>query len=203
MSRLSGANLTASEAAHVEFRALVKLDFPSGVLYFNSGAESLTYAGNTYIGVGHFGSADMPEEDIAGRPSPLTLRLSGVDSSLVSAVTDDDYFGRDVYVYAAWLNVSTLALVADPIQAFFGRMDYVTIAVDGASATISLTAENDLARWNRPRLLLNTDETQRYLWPGDTGMKYVQRIQNITLYWGGRPTVYSPRQPPGGDRKEP
>jgi hypothetical protein len=54
----------------------------------------------------------------------------------------------------------------------------------GETATITLTIQNRLADWERPRLRRYTDEDQQSVYDGDLGLQFVAQMAEKTIYWG-------------------
>jgi hypothetical protein len=57
------------------------------------------------------------------------------------------------------------------------------------SGTITVNCESELARWQRPRGLLYTHESQQVIYEGDRGFDMVPTIQGRVLNWV-RPTLF-------------
>ena len=99
MSRdISATNLAEINAPHLYGVDMVKLEFGTPV-YCHSGIGTITYGGNDYVGVGQFGSVSNAKESENLTPSPLTLTLSGVDSSLIAEALDSGTYGDVVTIY--------------------------------------------------------------------------------------------------------
>ncbi len=182
----SGSNQTAADAVHVEEVTLVEMDLPSGYLRLHTRIGDLVANGNTFLGVGKFGSISDIDEDAALRPAGVTFTLSGVDSALVTSARTEAYHGRAVVVYEGYLNVTTLALIAAPEVKFRGSMDKMVIDLGTENSSITVHAEGELARWNRSSGLLFTAESQRLLYPNDKGLDNIIKIQNRTVNWEKR-----------------
>lgn len=181
--RSLSAGMTSAIAAEV-FRPvlLVRLDFSGGVVAANSGVSSLTYNGDTYLGVGNLGSIDAVQEGSDVRAYGLTMQLSGIPSALISIALGEHYQGRDAKVYLGGLDASH-ALVGNPVLIFNGRIDHMNIEV-GDSATIQLSAESRLADWERPRTRRynHVDQTAEY--PSDNGFEFVDQAVSKEIIWG-------------------
>jgi hypothetical protein len=181
------ANAAAAIAPHAELTTFVDLDFPSGHVRFHTrtgtvywGTQSPDHA---WLGVGKFGAIDVVREDAELRPNSVVLTLSGVDADLVSAATSELYHGRAVAVYDGYLDTTTFALVAEPELRFRGVMDYMTVTFGRNSGIISLNCESELARWQRPRALLNTHESQQLLYEGDRFFDMIPVLQTRPVDW--------------------
>lgn len=179
----SAANQTAATAAHAEVVTFVELDFPEGFIRVHTRIGTITWGGYDWLGLGQLGSVEMVREDSEIRPNGVKLTLTGVDSALVTSAIQSQYHGRAVTIYVGLMATDTLALGATPETVFRGMMDYMTIELAKDSGRITVNCESELARWNRPRGLAYTHESQQLIYPGDTGFDMVPTIQTRVLDW--------------------
>jgi len=173
----SATNQAAAVAAHVESIVLVEIALGSGTLYMHTRTGNLSWNSQTWLGVGKLGEIGEVRDDAELRPAGLRLILSGIDSALVASAVTEDYRGRAVIVRQGFLNVSTFVMVADPEVVFKGVIDTMTVEHGQNSGSISLSCENELARWARPRAIYYTHESQQLLYAGDNGFDQVPHIQ--------------------------
>jgi hypothetical protein len=177
-------NQTAAMAAHAEGATFVSLDLPSGFLRLHTRTGTINWGGYDWLGVGKFGGIETVKEDAELRPNTVTLQLSGVDAALVSAAMAEDYHGRAVRVYYGLFDTTTFALIGDPETVFVGLMDYMQVTLGANTGAITVHCESELARWQRPRALLYTHESQQLLYPGDRFFDMVPVLQSRTIDWG-------------------
>lgn len=190
MSRLSGANATEVVKPHIEFAALVDMDFASGHVYLNSRDHNIDFNGHTYLGFGRFGAmGDVTESgDLA--PDKIEFTLNAVDSSLLTTALAENYHGRSVTVHIAYLK-EDLTFVDTPFLLWEGEMDTMTITADEGALGIKLIAENRLIRWNRSSGWLYTQEHQDHLTKtgncimadADTILDQISSTIDKTLKW--------------------
>jgi hypothetical protein len=76
------------------------------------------------------------------------------------------------------------ALIADPVQAFSGRLDVPEITEDADTCTITISYESRLIDLTVPRTWRYTHESQQVLYPGDLAFEYVTAIQDREIPWG-------------------
>jgi hypothetical protein len=167
----------------------IDLDFPDGHVRLHTRIGPIIWGGYTWDGVGKLGSIEIGTEDTELRPVAWRLTLSGVDAALVTAARGEDYHGRAVRMYRGWLDTTTHALVATPERRRSGLMDSMQITLGQNTATISVSCESELARWQRQRGLLYTHESQQIIYAGDRGFDMVPIIQTRILNWI-RPTLF-------------
>jgi hypothetical protein len=180
---VSSTNQSTAEAVHVELVTLVAMDFPSGYLRLHTRIGTITFGTNDYLGVGKFGGVSEIDEDAQLRPAGVSVTLSGVDAPLVSSAITEACHGRSITIYQGFLNVSTMALVADPETVFKGLMDYMTIDLGQNTGSITVQCEGEMARWLRHNGSLYTNESQQALFSGDRGFDQVPYLQNRKIDW--------------------
>lgn len=191
MSRwASGTNETAADATALRMALLVDLDFASGHLYVHDALGTLTFGGHDYLGIGKFGGLDGPIEDsLAVIARPISLVLSGVDSTLITEAMTEDYQNRAVVIYVGLLATATNTFPATPEVVWEGRMDYMEIELGQNTGTIKVKCEHRLRR--EPRIARYTDEDQQLAYSGDTFLHLVPHIENFTSQWGDKPSQFS------------
>jgi hypothetical protein len=180
---VASANQTAATAAHAEPVDFVDLDFPSGHVRFHTRIGPIVWGGFTWDGVGKLGSIEVGTEDAELRPVAWRMTISGVDAALVTAARGEAFHGRPVRLYRGWLDPSTFALVATPERRRSGMIDSMQITLGPNTGAITVNCESELARWQRPRGLLYTHESQQLIYPGDRGFDMVPTIQSRVLDW--------------------
>lgn len=187
MSRdISATNLTEINAAHLYEVLLVKLEFDTPV-YCHSGIGTITYGGNDYLGVGQFGSVSGARESENLTPSPLTLTLSGVDSSLITEALDSGNYGDAVTIFSGYRQDDG-TLVDDPFIIWKGSLEYTSIS-QGESNAAAITLQHDLAVLDESDGGRFTDEDQQTRFSGDLGLEYVADMNGLRLIWGGARVV--------------
>jgi hypothetical protein len=77
-------------------------------------------------------------------------------------------------------------VVPDPWPLFRGLMNSCTIEDGADTAAVTVGYEHELIDLERPVNTRYTDAEQQRLFPGDTGMRYLIRLQNKILRWGSR-----------------
>jgi len=142
----------------------VELDYPSGYTRVWSGIGTYSWDSKDWIGAGNLGAVSDIEETEQLRAAGITLSLSGIPSELISLALTEAYRGRPVKI---WLGAfdSDLALIAEPIKIFAGRLDVQSIVDGGETSSIQISCENKLIDLSRPRPLRWTDYQNRLLKP--------------------------------------
>jgi hypothetical protein len=185
MSRgFPSAVLDALSAQHVALVTFAKLEFPSGTLYLHNSIGTYTWGGQDWLGVGDLGEISEIEEGAEISPYKITLTLSGLEPTISGAALTEDYYLQPVTVYLGVLDSSD-GLIADPTIVWEGAMDQMVVSVGQASGdSISLTAESELARFNKASNLKYTDAQQQKDFSGDLGFSLLAEIEGAKLRWG-------------------
>lgn len=203
MSRtVDGDFLVEITAARFAPATFAFLDFQGGAVRVWDGVGSITWGGNTYVGLGYLGAISPIEESADTRANGIVLSVSGVPSSLIATVLGDNYNRREVSVWIGALD-AVGALVADPELAFTGKMNNVDFDKGEKSSVIRIHAESRLVDLLRPRERRYTHEHQQIDYPGDLGLEYMARAQSTPLQWGGaRVPTYSGGGSSGGNAND-
>ena len=180
------ANALATQ--HVSLVTFVQLAFPSGTVYLHNSIGTYTFGGNDYLGVGDLGAISPLEEGADISPYQITLSLSGLDSTIAGAALTEDYYMHAVTVLLGVLNADD-ALLADPTVVFEGFMDQMNISVgaDGGDV-ITLTAESELARFDKASNIKYTDIQLQSEFSGDLALEFMPDIEGAKIRWGAPPS---------------
>jgi hypothetical protein len=185
MSRgFPSAVLTALSSDHVALVTFAKLEFPSGTLYLHNSIGTYTWGGNDWLGTGDLGEISQIEEGAQISPYKLTLTLSGLDATISGAALTEDYYLQPVTVYLGALNPDD-ELIADPTVVWEGAMDQMEISVgaEGGDAIV-LTAESELARFDKASNLKYTDAQLQSDSAGSLGFEFMADIEGAKIRWG-------------------
>ncbi len=137
----------------------------------------------TWIGVGDLGGIESIIESADRRRNGVLFSLSGVDTSLLSDVLTDNYQGKDVTAWEAYIDDAGV-LIADPALAFSGIMDTMGISDGDPSGIIKLQCESRDILLQRTSRSLYTNEEQQLKFPGDLGLEFMLELQDKQIIWG-------------------
>lgn len=176
--------LTALSSDHVALVTFAKLEFPSGTLYLHNSIGTYTWGGNDWLGTGDLGEISQLEEGAEISPYKITLSLSGLDATISGAALTEDYYLQPVTVYLGVLNANDV-LIADPTIVWEGAMDQMQLSVGAADGdTIVLTAESELARFDKASNLKYTDAQLQSDSAGSLGFEFMADIEGAKIRWG-------------------
>jgi hypothetical protein len=157
--------------------------FASGWVRLWSGLGEISWNGQIWSGAGTLlglGSIEETGEVVAGGTA---ISLSGVPLDLVQMAIAEAQQGLPGRVWLG-LRAEDGSIIADPVQAFSGRLDVPEIKDDADSCTITISYESRLIDLTVPRTWRYTHESQQVLYPGDLGFEYVTAIQDREITWG-------------------
>jgi hypothetical protein len=192
----SSNNATAAASTRIALVTLVDLNFADQTMRLHDGSGTLTFSGNTYSGVGDYGSIETVDETTEVIAKTLTFTLSGVPGNLLTESLTQNYQGRTVTLYIGLFNVDTWQFVDTPETIWEGRMDYVTAELSQNIAKLTLKCENRLNR--EPLVARYTDLDQQIASPGDTFFNLVYLVPLSSAGWGAVTVQYPKNIPPTG-----
>lgn len=181
-------DLTASLLAQITAGSLKPVvffegEFSTGFIRVWSGIGDITWDAKTWSGVGYLGQISPITEssDIVARG--VSVSLSGIPASLISAVYTEARQGKPGKIWLGALDDNN-AVIADPFLSFSGRLDVPTDEDDGETAKISISYESRLVDLERPRERRYTTEDQAIDYGTDKGFEFVPGLQDAQFVWG-------------------
>jgi len=174
---------TEIEAQGLNPRLFIKAEFDSGALRLWSGLGNITFNSEVYTGAGDLLDVSAVEESQELRANTVVFSLDGLDSAVVSLALTENYQGRKITMWFAVLD-NNGAIIADPYKLFSGQMDVMEITDDGDKAILKMSAESDLIDLRDAKERRYTHEDQQLYYPGDLGLEFVSKINDIELSWG-------------------
>jgi hypothetical protein len=158
-------------------------EFATGWVRLWSGLGEISWNGESWSGAGALlglGSIDESGEVVAGGTA---VSLSGVPVDLVQMAIEEARQGLPGRIWLGLL-AEDGSIIADPVQAFTGRLDVPEIKDDADTCTITISYESRLIDLTVARTWRYTHESQQALYPGDLGFEYVTAIQDREITWG-------------------
>lgn len=187
MSRsLSGsmsAELALKQIAPVFF---IELSFLSGFVRMWNGLGTINWNSQSWLGGGQLMSLSQIEETREIEATTLSMTLSAVDPTMVSLAYGDFSQGRPAKIWLGLLNTALGTVIDDPVAIFQGRMDTISDEDSGDTATITVSAESNLADLRRLRARFYTDQDQLRLFSGDRSLRFIPSLQDRNIFWGAR-----------------
>lgn len=189
MKTLSTATQALIASGQVGVVQMVRLDFTSGTLAWNSSNYTLTWSGVTYVGASGLGKIN-PIMDSPGEVKGLQFEFSGVSSNAVSLALDgsDQWQGTPVTILTALIDLTNTSAISvlDAEVEWSGLGDTMTLQEDGDNSVVQATAESSAVDLLRGVPLTYTDADQQALHSGDTAFQYVNQQADQPIIWPSR-----------------
>ena len=171
----------------VELHLASPLYFASGGINIAFNSDTAPTAGtNTYTAQGDFMGFSSLSEDFDVRVGKFTIYLSAVGNSLVDSFVDQDYEGRRVVVYKAFLNYYNLSIVGTPIMMFDGQIYNTAITEKSNSCQINVDCASLFADFERTAGR-RTNDNSNWFYQGvqyDTSMAKAGYVGQSEFKWG-------------------
>ncbi len=185
MSRtLTGALDAALQADPVRPVLITRIETAGGVVRAWSGTGDLVWGGETYAGVGIFGGVSEVKETSDIEATGIRYSLSGLDQATLSLALNSIRQGKPAKLWVGALNISTGALISDPVLIHEGTTDVPEIDDGGASSTIQISAEHELLELERAIERRYTHEDQALIDSTDRGFEFVPSLQDKEIVFG-------------------
>lgn len=128
-------------------------------------------------------------DDVEGWNEPAVLNSSGTEYAISSrSVIDSDgnsFSTKRVVLDSNGVVYFVGESVVGSIGPFKYRMDTMPSTYSGDSATMEVNCESRLIDLKRPRTRRYTDQEQRALYSGDTGLRFIAGLQDKKITWKG------------------
>lgn len=180
---MSAAMNAAIQDQNVSPVLLFDGEFTSGAVHFWTGIGVLDWTGTLYTGLGEFLSVSDFEETNEIKSGGITVSLAGVTSGKIALALGEM---RRYLPGTIWLGLLDDAglLIDDPWPLFRGRLNTCSIDDGEETAVINVSYDHENVSLENPVVTRYTDEEQRRLFPGDTGLSRIVSLQNKVLRWG-------------------
>jgi hypothetical protein len=180
---ITTAMQTAIAQSQYTIFLFVELQFGSGTVRFCTAGHDLSWNGFNWLGVGKIGAVESINEDASLQANVYRLSLSGLDADIIEIAMQEDYHGRPARIWMPLVDLATGAIIADPLLLVKAKMDSMELT-HGATASVALNIESELAAWDRPKVRRYTDADQKAEYPNDRGFEFVAQSATRTFTWG-------------------
>lgn len=161
---------------------LVELDFAGGPLRLTTRSRDLSFNGQVYGGDGVLLAVSNVEETTEINPAGLTLTLAA--TAAVRAIMTTAFFqGRRARLWLGFVDAAD-GVISAPIPLAGGTMDAVDYDDDPAAPVVRLDIVTRLRDLTIARERRWSSEDQKAVFPGDTGLRYVEAIQDYEIRSG-------------------
>lgn len=185
---INAATLAALSAGSHCPIVFVYLDWPEGAVRLHSNVGNVSFGGNTWLGVGRFGSISVPAEGGGLSQTVAELKVIGAPEEL------DDYLESPIRgrIGGVWYGCVTErsgnVLIGQPFRVFTGFMDAMLNTIEADNGDVVRAITISVADGPSQRLsasLFHTDEDQRRIHPTDTAgrLTLFAEKRNRDLTW--------------------
>ena len=152
-----------------------------------TGFNDVFFDSKTFVGSGNLLEISKLEETSDIKATGMAIKLSGIDSNILSEVLTEDVQGIIAEIFFGVLATvdNETVIVNDPYKIFDGFIDTMAIQEGPDTSTITVTIENKLITLERALARRYTDQDQKQTFPTDKGLEFVDDLQNKSLVWGG------------------
>ena len=188
MARTLGTDFSAQLDSD-SFRPFYAISFAFSPNRLNlwTGYNDIFFDSKTFVGSGNLLDISKLEETSDIKAIGMVIKLSGIDSNILSEVLTEDVQGISAEIYFGVLATTDneTVIVNDPYKIFDGFIDTMAIQEGPETSTITVSIENKLITLERAIARRYTDQDQKNLFPTDKGLGFVDDLQNKSLVWGG------------------
>jgi hypothetical protein len=182
MRTLSPTAIATLKSSYIRLGIFAELHFRSSIEYVWSGLGSISWNGQTWLGLGELGGISGVTEATDLTAQGITITLSGIRPALLTEVKDQVQLGLPAKIYLVLMDANVVPV--DSISCYVGRMDQPSIVEGTDSDIISISVENRLSDLQRAQFRRLTDQDQRREFPNDDGFKFVTQLQDWVGSWG-------------------
>lgn len=181
------AQLRTGRVARTEL-ILFDLPEPTGQVGFFSGIGEMVWEGLTFKGAGTLFQIGTVGGSSEGQAVPLSIRLNGdarhgLDASVLAQIETVQYRGRPVYVWRAYLDPDSYALISVE-SVFRGKIDTISHNItEGGECFLDADVESNAIDLGRSGYRLRTDIDQRLIDPADGSLAHVQGTATQKIDW--------------------
>jgi hypothetical protein len=165
-------------------RALVLFDMPSGRWGFWDDAYDLSYNSDTYVGIPGAFTISPISSMLDLVVNKVDIVFSGLDPTVVTHISNEDYHRRPVYINVAIIDPETSVIVGI-IPWFSGILDQLEDReVVGGQSTVTIHLESGNWELGRVGTRTRSDSDQRQIQATDKSFSFVASAVTQQLWWG-------------------
>jgi len=180
---LSDAYIAELEKTKNEPVHLVELGLQAETIRLTDAHRQVHYDGHQYLSAGYLLGIGEIEESSDLQVSSLTVTLSGVDQTIVSAFLQHQFHNRSLKVSKAFIGSDDKLIMGGEV--FGGKITEAGISddVDAGTVTVAVNASNHWADFGRRAGRRTNHNDQQLHFPDDMGMEFADRTLQ-DLGWG-------------------
>jgi hypothetical protein len=185
-------NLTAQVQAilsgpNAEAVYLMQFEFSGTTLRITTHVDDISWNGQTWTGIGGTITFTSVDETTDDKGQGVEMKLSGVDTSIVAILMAQNYVGRKVSVWKAYIDFG--AIEPDPILLFVGVMNSgfeIEESMDAQPPTVTITGRivSRLALLDQERGFRCNLQSHQHVFSDDSFFQNVALLPLTPIYWG-------------------
>lgn len=176
-SSLDADTASALAGPHVVWFPLVQADFDSGTVRFAGAPFDIDYGGHTWLSARGLLSLE-PIKEAPDEVTGIRFTLSGVKSENLNVALTENTQGRACTVLWCVLDGDTLRV--DPL-AWKGRLDVPEVQRSADGSTVSISAEDPMTDWQRPRVRYFNHADQQRVDPTDMFFSGIESMEGKSI----------------------
>lgn len=187
MTLFTPAMEAALQARFATVFGAVKIELPDATICLVDGGI-VTFGGDTYVSkndtFGALAAVDRIRDGVGDEAPALSITLLPAGDAEAAALSSPTYQGSPVTLYLGAVDPETGAVIADPLEVFYGELDQPTLTVDQGVRELEYQSTSAHERFfSGDEGIRLSDSHHQSIWPGETGLANVTGIQR-TIYWG-------------------
>ncbi len=183
---LSSTLIDLISAGKVEPEIFLLADFPSGTRRFWTGKGTYTDSEASWEGIGGLIEIDSIQESIDSAAHGIRVKINGLDTVLVQSILGEEYQGHAAEIWLGFWDRESNRVIFTDEPAWKGTLDTDESEIMGDKTDLTILCEHRMVDILRKREIRYTHQDQQNLYPsgGDTGLSYMESIQDVTIPWG-------------------
>lgn len=162
-------------------------EFTGGDVYMTTYDRTISWDGQTWIGVGNFAGISSVRETQELSARSVDLVLSGIPQELLQVALAEVTRGTRCHLYLGVIdssgNLITNTTPQSPYKFYTGFIDVPVIDTGRDTCSIALKTENHLIILDRANERRYTHQDQQIDFEGDLGLNFVAEVQNKDIDW--------------------
>lgn len=182
MSRVIDSSVVSEIASDsIRMCHLLEIHFSTPV-YYTDAPQDIAHSAKNYLASGNILRIEAIQEASDIRIGTTTIKLSGVDQTVVSMLLSGGYIGRQVRVLRAFLNDSNV-IIGAPVLIYDGRIDGHEIIDSNTTSEVSLSVASHWADFEKKAGRMTNTNSQNLFFPGDKGFDFAANVVK-DIKWG-------------------
>lgn len=203
MKSIDADAITALANGSALVTGAVKFATSPAAAFMWGGYGDLAIGGDTYTGIGDFGTVAPLSFETGGMESGIQLSLNGIPAEINGLVMAENLRGVSVVIRRLIFD-STGTDLLDSSVFFRGRIDRVEMKERiGGSASVVLDVEGSARGLNRSGARIANLYDQKQISATDTSFERMATAPTATLYWMGKPPERASNTVNGGALSNP